>query len=146
MNPKLKEALPKLSMERLSELDRGAVERRVNAALALCLSNISQFPFRDGGKVETRKVLIEVQITPEIKAIKIGVEGKGRQQQVEGWELEGVVVRVKVKSALPDAETADVRCLCEIRNNQITDVRFNPDNSDRPEQLDMLDAFIEADS
>ena len=137
LSEKLKEMLPQLCMEHLGKLDRGAVQRRVDDAINLCLTNISKFPFRDGGKVETRKVTIEVYITPELKEISVGVEAGGRQQEIKGFELKGLEVRAKVKSGLPDAETGDVRMACDIRNGAIKDVRFNPDNNHQPEQLEL---------
>lgn len=137
MNPKLAEMLPQFTMETLSQLDRGAVERRVNDELAQAYNNISRFPCRDGGKVEPRKVIIEVTLTPELKKIKTAVEVGGRQQEVDSFELSGIVVRAKVKGVHPDAETADVRMLCDIVNNRIQGVYFNPENNERPEQLEL---------
>lgn len=137
ISPKLREQLPEFTMEHVGEMDRGAVERRVNYAIKQCLQDIARFPFRDGGKVEPRKVVLELVLTPEVKAVKVGVEVAGRQQEVDSYELHGISVRAKVKSAVPDAETADVRMVCDIQNNQILDVRFNPDNNDRPDQLEL---------
>lgn len=137
MNPKLKEMLPEFCMENLAQLDRGAVERRVNDELNQAFNNISRFPCRDGGKVEPRKVIIEVTLTPEVKEIKQGVEVNGRQQEVSAYELAGVSVRAKVKGVHPDAETADVRMLCDMQNQRIQSVYFNPNNNDRPEQLEL---------
>ena len=137
MNSKLKDMLPELNMSNLAQLDRGAVERRVNDELSQAFNNISRFPCRDGGKVEVRKVVIEVTLTPEVKSVKQGIEVNGRQQEVEAFELCGVSARVKVKGVHPDAETADVRMLCDIENGRIQSAHFNPDNNDRPEQLEI---------
>lgn len=138
LSPKLKEQLPQFNIEHLGEMDRNAVARRGNAALALCLENISQFPFRDGGKVETRKVTIEINLTPELKETKVAVElPGGRQQEVKHFELAGVTARVKIKSALPDAETGDVRMACDIHNGKIKEARFNPENNEAPDQLEL---------
>ena len=137
INEKLKAALPQLSMDTLGKLDRGAVARRVNDAISLCLANISKFPCRDAGKVETRKVTVDILMTPVVKAIKQGVEVNGRQQEVDAFDLVGITTRVKVKSGLPDAESADVTMLCEIQNGTIRDVRFNPTNNSAPDQMEL---------
>lgn len=137
ISDKLKASLPQLQMANLGSLDRGAVARRVNEAISLAANNISKYPFRDGGKVEARKVVIEIVMTPMIEAVKIGVEGAGRQYEADGFELTGICTRVKVKSALPDAETADIKMLCEMKSGAITDIRFNPQNNMRPEQLEL---------
>ena len=138
LSDKLKEALPQLCMANLGKLDRGAVERRVDAAIALCVNNINQFPFRDGGKVESRKVTIELYITPELRETTVAIETNGgRQQEVKNFELKAISGRVKIKSGLPDAETGDVRMACDVRNGAIKDVRFNPDNNFAPEQLEL---------
>lgn len=138
MNQKLKEHLPQLNLDSLGELDRGAVERRFRDAMDSVLTNISKFPFRDQNKVETRAIHLSVFMTPELKLFKQAVEGpNGRQVEVDVAELAGLSVRVKIKSALPDAETADVRMACDIINGRINDVRFNPDNNGKPEQLSL---------
>jgi hypothetical protein len=134
----LKDKLPRLELEQLGKLDRGAVARRFSDAIEQVLANISKFPFRDGNKVETRSISMSVYLTPELKLSKQGVEGRnGRQHEVDVAELSGVSVRVKIKSALPDAETADVRMACDIQNGRITDLRFNPENNAAPEQLEL---------
>lgn len=136
--PKLREKLPEFKMEHLSELDRGSVGRRVDDAVRMCLDNISKFPHRDGGKPEVRRVDIAVFLTPELKETTVPVEtGGGRVQDVKHMELVGVSVRVKVKSSLPDAESADVKMACEVRNGVIKEVRFNPHNNTTPEQLEL---------
>lgn len=137
MDAKLAERLPEFTMENLSQLDRGAVERRVNDAITQAMSNISRFPFKDAGKVEVRKVIIEVQITPELRKIKVPVESGRGTHEAESFELSGVSVRAKVKGVNPDAETADVRMICDIRQERIQAVYFNPNNNDRPEQLEL---------
>ena len=138
MNQKLKEHLPQLNLDSLGQLDRGAVERRFGDAIESVLANISKFPFRDQNKVETRAIHLAVFITPELRLFKQAVEGNnGRQVEVDVAELAGLSVRVKIKSALPDAETADVRMACDIVNGRINDVRFNPENNAKPDQLEL---------
>lgn len=137
MDIKLKEQLPSFNMSNLPQLDRGAVERRVNDAIAAALNNISRFPFRDGGKVEVRKVIIEVQITPELRKIKTPVESAFGTTDLDSFELSGISVRAKVKGVHPDAETDDVRMLCDIQNQVVKGVYFNPNNNSRPDQLEL---------
>lgn len=138
MNQKLKDHLPQLALNTLGQLDRGAVERRFRDAINCVLDNISKFPFRDNTKVETRAIHLSVFLTPELRMFKSAVEsGHGRQVEVDVAELAGLSVRVKIKSNLPDAETADVRMACDIINGKINDVRFNPDNNAKPDQLEL---------
>lgn len=133
LDPKLEANLPRLAAENIGRLDNGSVARRLNAAIADVLRNISQFPFRDAGKAETRKVTMELAITPEIRPTKNGAN------QVDGYELSGLSVRVKIKAGLPDAESADVRMLVDMRGGQIANVLFNPDNNSEPSQLELFD-------
>jgi hypothetical protein len=58
---------------------------------------------------------------------------------VDGYELSGLSVRVKIKAGLPDAESADVRMLVDMRGGQIANVLFNPDNNSEPSQLELFD-------
>lgn len=137
MNQKLKEHLPQLTIQNLGQLDRGSVARRFGDAVEQILANISKFPCRDGNKVETRSLELKVFFTPELRLDKRGIESaNGNQMEVDVPELSGVSVRVKIKSALPDAETADVKMACDIINGRIADMRFNPNNNKAPDQLE----------
>lgn len=129
--------LPELTLSNLSKMDHGTVGRRFNDAVIECIGNISRYPFRDAGKVEVRKIIVEVTLTPEIRTFKQGVEVSGRQQEVDAYELSGVKAQVKIKSSLPDAICGTVKTLCKIVNNQIRKISFNPHNNQSPEQMEL---------
>lgn len=139
MKKELKDRLPQLGLATLHQLDRGGLAKRFSDAVGMCLANIAQYPCRDG-KAETRVVELKVYITPELKMKKRGVETSGgRQVEVDVPEICGLMVRAKVKSAIPDSETADVRLVVDMINGRIADARFNPDNNDNPDQLELFD-------
>lgn len=139
MKKELKERLPQLGLGTLHQLDRGGLAKRFSDAIGMCLTNIAQYPCRDG-KAETRAVHLSVYLTPELKMKKRGVEtAGGRQVEVDVPEICGLIVRAKVKSAIPDSETADVRMVVDLMNGRITDARFNPENNDNPDQLELFD-------
>jgi len=135
----LKDNLPQLKFRNLGQMDSGTVERRVDGAIRETLDNIGRYPFRDGGKVESRKVTITLVLTPALKKTKQMIElAGGRSQEVDTFELDGVSARVEVSSALPVAKTADVRVLCETRNGRIETALFNPHNNQMPEQMELF--------
>lgn len=139
MKKELKDKLPQLTLDTLPKLDRGALAKRFSDAIAVCIQNISQYPCRDG-KAETRAVHVALFLTPEIKLKKQCVESSGgRQVEVDVPEIVGLVVRAKVKSSIPDAETADVRMVVDVVAGRITDARFNPENNDAPDQLELFE-------
>lgn len=139
VNQELKDKLPQLKFNNLGQMDSGTVERRVNGAIRETLDNIGRYPFRDGGKVEPRKVTITLVLTPTLKKSKRMMElAGGRSQEVDTFDLEGVSARVEVSSALPVAKTADVRVLCETKNGRIETALFNPNNNQMPEQMELF--------
>ena len=146
MKKELKEKLPQLGLPTLHQLDRGGLAKRFADAIGMCLANIAQYPCRDG-KAETRAVHLSVYLTPELKFKNQAVETASGHTEVKVPEICGLMVRAKVKSAIPDSETADVRMVVDVVNGRITDARFNPANNEMPEQLEMEfdeDALAEA--
>lgn len=139
MKQELKEKLPQLGLATLHQLDHGGLSKRFSDAIGMCLANIAQYPCRDG-KPETRAVHLSVYLTPELNFKKQGIERSGGGvAEVMVPEICGLLVRAKVKSAIPDSETADVRMVVDLTNGRITDARFNPQNNDQPDQLELFD-------
>jgi len=139
VDQKLKDSLEELNFAGVGKLDHGSVARRMNMAIAEALRDISQYPFRDGGKVEARKVVMSVIITPVLRETKEVVFIENRNQEVKGFALDSVTARVKITCNRPDVESADVKILCDIQGGAIRSAHFNPENNHRPEQLELPD-------
>lgn len=136
MDQRLKNELPQLSLESLHELDRGKLARQFRRAIARAMQNISEFPCK-GEKVESREISIVLKLTPEVKFNKISLETAMGQAEALRPEIIGISAACYIKDKFPIFQTDDVRMAIDIVNDQITDVRFNPNNNNRPDQLEL---------
>ena len=136
MEQKLKDALPQLTLDSIHRLDRGKLERQFARAIARAMSNISEFPCK-GDKVEVREISLVFRLTPEIRFSKRSIESGMGQCEATVPEICGVMVNAHIKDKFPIFQTDDVRLAVDVVNGQIKDARFNPDNNQRPDQLEL---------
>lgn len=136
MDQRLKEELPQLSLESLHQLDRGKLARQFRRAVTRAMQNISEFPCK-GEKVESREISLVVKLTPEVKFNKIGIETAIGNAEALQPEIIGISAACYIKDKFPIFQTDDVRMAVDIINGQISDVRFNPNNNNRPDQLEL---------
>ncbi len=131
-----KDGLPQLELSTLHELDRGKLDRQFSRAIARALHNISEFPCK-GDKVECREIALVIRLTPEVRFAKTSVETGMGHAEASVPEIVGVTVNAHIKDKFPIFQTDDVRLAVDVVNGQIKDVRFNPNNNVRPEQMEL---------
>ncbi len=136
MDQRLKDTLPQLSLESLHQLDGGKLARQFRRAIARAMQNISEFPCR-GEKVETREICLVVKLTPEVTFKKVSHETAMGQAEYTAPEIIGIAASCFIKDKFPIFQTDDVRMAVDIVNGQINDLRFNPNNNNRPDQLEL---------
>jgi|DEB3_MinimDraft_2_1074329.scaffolds.fasta_scaffold05960_5 hypothetical protein len=138
LTPKLAEQLPKFDARGILFMDDGNTERRLNGLINDAMDNISRYPFTGNGKVEKRKITVEIEIVPELKEISVPIETNGgRVNHVKSHELAGAIVQVKLAAGMPVAKSNVVRLACQLKNQKIVAAHFNPHNNDAPEQLEL---------
>lgn len=137
MDQALKEKLPQLSLSNLHQLDQGKLSRQWNRLMGRIIENISDFPIRDG-KPETREISIRILMCPQVKNRKQALETSYGVTEVDVPEICGMTVKAIIKDKLPIFESGNVECLVDVRNGRISDLRFNPNNSQNPSQLELF--------
>ena len=135
MDQKMKEKLPQLSLDSLSSYDRGKLDRQFTKCLSRVLANISDYPVR-GQKAEPRKITLEITLTPIVKFSKTSVETSMGNREAEVPEIVGLLTGIQIKDKVPVFQSDDVVMAVEMKGERIADLRFNPNNNNRPDQLE----------
>ena len=65
------------------------------------------------------------------------IENAYGMSEVEVPEIVGMTVKAIIKDKLPIFESSNVSLITEVRNGRINDLRFNPNNSINPSQLEI---------
>ena len=132
----------------LETYDRGSLSRNLQDTLKSLYDNISRYPIR-GGKPEARKVIIELTIVPEVANKKTSVETSTGQREIDVPVIIGLKTFAVIKDKRPVFQSGEVCMAVNMKNDCITDARFNPNNPSSPAQMefdDVLDGLDDGES
>ncbi len=135
MDPALRERLSPLDLGTLAKFDGGRLNRQFVRKVRRVLDDISEFPLR-AGKPEPRQITIVLTIVPEVAQKKKGIESGGSQREIDVPVIVGLSAFGVIKDKLPIYRSNDVNFAVDVKNDRIMDARFNPNNSQSPNQME----------
>ena len=148
MDQETMQRLQPITFGTLEKYDRGSLARKLRDTLLSLYDDISRYPIR-AGKPEARKIIIELTIVPEVANKKTPVETSTGQREIDVPVIVGLKTCAVIKDKRPVFQSGQVCMAVNIKNDRITDARFNPNNPSSPAQMefeDVLDGLDDGDS
>ncbi len=121
------------SLKNLCQIDHGRVASEFDFSVSQVWQHITRYPYqKDGDKivVQTRKLHLDVEFTPEIKIQERMTESGNAAFASLTPRVHGVLTNISVNSKLPHFKTSNIRLRTKLDKNRIVLARFHPDDND----------------